>query len=72
MGQPMQLFRIFSVAFSGLVAFLLPAAFAFHQEWGTLWGVALAAVVQLSTPWVPAKGRLALVAPEPTKDVKVA
>src|SRR5262249_4428637 len=64
-------FRISSLAFSGLVAFLLPAAFAFHQEWGVLWGLALAAVVQLSAPWVPAKGRFKLVSPEPAQNVNV-
>lgn len=54
-------FRIGSVFLTGLVAFLIPAAFVFHQDWGALWGVAIAAVVQLSAPWVPAKDRAALV-----------
>jgi hypothetical protein len=54
-------FRIGSVIFTGLMAFLVPAAFAFHQEWGVLWGTAIAAVVQLAAPWVPVKERAALV-----------
>ncbi len=54
-------FRIGSMMFTGLVAFLIPAAFAFHQDWGVLWGTAIATVVQLSAPWVPVKERAALV-----------
>jgi hypothetical protein len=53
-------FRVGSVIFSGLVAFLVPAAFAFHQDWGLLWGVAISTVVQLSAPWVAPKERPAL------------
>jgi hypothetical protein len=62
-------FRIGSVIFTGLMAFLVPAAFAFHQEWGVLWGTAIAAVVQLSAPWVPVKERAAPV-PEPANGPK--
>jgi hypothetical protein len=54
-------FRIGSVVLTGLVAFLIPAAFVFHQDWGILWGTAIAVVVQLSAPWVPMKERAALV-----------
>jgi len=54
-------FRIGAVLFSGLVAFLVPAAFVFHQGWGILWGGAMAVVVQLSAPWVAVKDRPALV-----------
>jgi hypothetical protein len=53
-------FRAGSLIFSGLVAFLVPAAFAFHQEWGMLWGVAISAVVQLSAPWIAPGERPAL------------
>jgi serine/threonine protein kinase len=53
-------FRVGAVIFSGLVAFLVPAAFAFHQEWGALWGVAISSVVQLSSPWIAPKERPAL------------
>jgi hypothetical protein len=53
-------FRISSLVLTGLLAFLIPAAFVFHQDWGVLWGMAIAAVVQLSAPWVPAKERAAL------------
>ncbi|MBS0263005.1 MAG: serine/threonine protein kinase [Planctomycetes bacterium] len=49
-------FSIFSVIFSGFIAFLIPAAFVFQQNWGAMWGVAIATVVQLSAPWIaPAK-----------------
>jgi serine/threonine protein kinase len=50
-------FRIFSVLFSGLIAFVIPAAFVFQQNWGLMWGVAIATVVQLSSPWVSLKNR---------------
>jgi serine/threonine protein kinase len=50
-------FRVGSLMFSGLVAFLIPAAFAFHQEWGALWGIAISSVVQLSAPWIAPKER---------------
>jgi hypothetical protein len=54
-------FRVGSVLFTGAVAFLIPAAIVFHQDWGVLWGAAIATVVQLSAPWVAAKDRAALV-----------
>jgi hypothetical protein len=54
-------FRVGSVLLTALAAFIIPAAFAFHQDWGMLWGVAMAAVVQLSAPWVAPKNRPALV-----------
>ena len=54
-------FRLGSLIFTGLVAFLIPAAFAFEQNLGVLWGLAMSAVVQLSAPWVAAKNRAALV-----------
>src|SRR5262249_42472651 len=50
-------FRIASVAASGLVAFFVPAAFAFYQHWGVAWAMAISTVVQLSAPWVAAKDR---------------
>jgi hypothetical protein len=50
-------FRLGSAAFSGLIAFLVPAAFVFEQNWGVLWAVAISAVVQLSAPWVAVKDR---------------
>ena len=53
-------FRISSMLFTGLIAFLIPAAFVFHQEWGVLWGAAIAGVVQLSAPWVAVKDRAKL------------
>lgn len=55
-------FRLGSVAFSGLVAFFIPAAFVFQQNWGVLWGVAISTVVQLSAPWITVKDRPAIVA----------
>lgn len=54
-------FRIGAVFFTGLVAFLVPAAFVFHQDWGILWAGAISVVVQLSAPWVAVKDRPALV-----------
>ena len=57
--------RLGSVAFSGLVAFLVPAAFVFQQNWGILWGVAISTVVQLSAPWMSVKDRTAVVAAKP-------
>jgi hypothetical protein len=56
-------FKIGSVLFTAFVAFIVPAAFAFHQDWGVLWGTAIASVVQLSAPWVAVKNRSALVPP---------
>jgi hypothetical protein len=58
-------FRLWSVAFSGLIAFLVPAAFVFQQNWGVLWGAAISAVVQLSAPWVAVKDRTGASAPSP-------
>jgi hypothetical protein len=55
-------FRISSLVVSGLVAFFIPAAFVFQQNWGVMWGVAISAVVQLSAPWVTVKDRPAIVA----------
>jgi hypothetical protein len=54
-------FRVGSVIVTTLAAFFIPAAFAFHQDWGVLWGTAIAMVVQLSAPWVPIKERAAVV-----------
>jgi hypothetical protein len=50
-------FRVVSVLFTGFVAFVLPAAFVFQQNWGVLWGVAISTVVQLSAPWTAPKLR---------------
>jgi hypothetical protein len=58
-------FRLGSVVFSGLVAFFIPAAFVFQQNWGLLWGVAISVVVQLSAPWVAVRNRPAVVAAKP-------
>jgi hypothetical protein len=44
-------FRIGSILFTGLIAFAIPAAFVFQQNWGVLWGLAISTVVQLSAPW---------------------
>jgi len=62
-------FSVLSVAFSGLIAFLIPAAFVFQQNWGAMWGVAIAAIVQLSAPWVAPANRTASV---PTPPIVVA
>ncbi|MBI3865855.1 MAG: serine/threonine-protein kinase, partial [Planctomycetia bacterium] len=50
-------FRIASTLFTGFIAFMIPAAFVFQQNWGTLWGVAISTVVQLSATWTPPKQR---------------
>jgi serine/threonine protein kinase len=52
-------FRVASVLFTGLIAFVIPAAFIFEQNWGLLWGVAISTVVQLSAPWTAPKNRQA-------------
>ncbi|MGQ0634058.1 MAG: hypothetical protein ACT4QC_05595, partial [Planctomycetaceae bacterium] len=54
-------FRISSVILSGLVAYFIPAAFAFPQAWGVCAATTISAVVQLSAPWVPAMERQAQV-----------
>ena len=61
-------FRISSLLVSGLLAGFIPAAFVFHQEWGILWGTAIAAVVQFSAPWVAVKDRPAVLAAGVTGD----
>ncbi len=44
-------FRVASVAVQrAFIAFVIPAAFVFQQNWGLLWGVAISAVVQLFRP----------------------
>jgi hypothetical protein len=58
-------FRVTSVVLTGLVAFFVPAAFVFQQNWGVLWGVAISVVVQLAAPWVAVKNRPAIVAAKP-------
>lgn len=50
-------FRIASVLFTGFVAFVIPAAFVFQQNWGVLWGLAISSVVQLSAPWTAPRKR---------------
>lgn len=57
--------RIGSLVLSGLTGFFVPAAFAFYQNWGVAWAVAISAVVQLSAPWVAARQRPALVQAKP-------
>jgi hypothetical protein len=44
-------FRVRSVLFTAMIAFIIPAAFVFQQNWGVLWGLAISTVVQLSAPW---------------------
>jgi hypothetical protein len=53
--------RLRSWIWSGAVAFFVPALFTFPQAWGVCWALAISAVVQLSSPWVPPKERPALV-----------
>lgn len=50
-------FRIGSLLMSAIVAFFIPAAFAFPQTWGVCVATAISAVVQLSAPWTPPKDR---------------
>lgn len=50
-------FRLATVVFTGVVAYLLPAAFVFQQRWGALWGLAISLVVQLSAPWTAPRER---------------
>jgi hypothetical protein len=52
--------RLRSWIWSGGVAFFVPALFVFPQAWGVCWALAISAVVQLSSPWIPEKGRAAL------------
>jgi serine/threonine protein kinase len=59
-------FSFFSVILSGFIAFLIPAAFTFQQNWGIMWGVAIATIVQLSAPWVAPAQRTA---PPPAQPV---
>jgi hypothetical protein len=54
-------FRVSTLLFTALLAFLLPAAFAFPQSWATCWAVVISAVAQLSAPFVSMKERAALV-----------
>ena len=53
-------FRWGSVLFTGVVAWAIPAAFAFPQDWAVGWGLALSAVVQLSAGWIPSNQRAAV------------
>jgi hypothetical protein len=53
--------RIRSLLWSGVVAFFVPALFVFPQVFAVAWGLAISAVVQLSSPWVPVKKREELV-----------
>jgi hypothetical protein len=49
--------RIRSLVWSGVVAFFVPALFVFPQSSGVIWSLAISAVVQLSSPWIPLKER---------------
>jgi eukaryotic-like serine/threonine-protein kinase len=53
--------RLRSWIWSGAVAFFVPALFTFPEAWGVCWALAISAVVQLSSPWVPPKERPGLV-----------
>lgn len=53
--------RIRSLVWSGIVAFFVPALFVFPQIFAVEWGLAISAVVQLSSPWIPVKERADLV-----------
>jgi hypothetical protein len=52
-------FSLGSVFFTGLVAFMIPAALVFQQNWGLLWAVAISAVVQFSAPRTAEQNRAA-------------
>jgi len=50
-------FRLRSFAWTGIVAFFVPALFVFPQGWGVCWALAISATTQLSSRWVPLKQR---------------
>lgn len=54
-------FRLRIVCATIVVAFFLPAAFAFPQSWAWTWAGALSCVIQLSAVWIPWPQRAARV-----------
>jgi hypothetical protein len=52
-------FSLGSLFFTGLVAFMIPAALVFQQNWGLMWAVAISTVVQLSAPRTAERNRAA-------------